>query len=136
MFIYKNNSLYLLSNVPYATDAVTSGTNITFTSYTAELLAPAYKKWVAVTNVWNTSEDAVKDKVGGQIVASAQNGDATLKAALADANNGENMNRIVFGTTRNGKLGTLQSGKVYEISYSAVDFHGKVAARKFYVRGE
>ncbi|MDD4534436.1 MAG: hypothetical protein WCS15_09455 [Prevotella sp.] len=136
MFIYKNNSLYLLSNVPYATDAVTSGTNITFTSYTAELLAPAYKKWVAVTNVWNTSEDAVKDKVGGQIVASAQNGDATLKAALADANNGENMNQIVFGTTRNGNLGTLQSGKVYEISYSAVDFHGKVAARKFYVRGE
>ena len=89
-----------------------------------------------MTNVWENSNDAVKDVVLNQSVTSAQNGSAALQAALRAANGGENMNKVVFGTIRHAKLGTLQSGKVYEISYSAVDYSGKVAARKYYVRGK
>jgi hypothetical protein len=135
VLIEKSGMFYLPSTVPYATDAIASGSTIYLTSYTAELLAPAYKKWAAVTNVWNSTADAVKDK-NGETVASAQNGDASLKAALQQANSGTNMNKVVFGSVRTGTLGTLESGKVYEIAISAVDYTGKVAARKFYVRGK
>ncbi|MBM6993346.1 MAG: hypothetical protein I3J02_08815 [Prevotella sp.] len=134
IFIQKDNEFYQLSNAPYGTDALQSGAVLNLTSYTAELLAPAYKKWVAVTNVWNNTDDAVK-AMSGTAVASAQSGDATLKSALQDANGGTNMNKVVYGSISNATLGTLQSGKVYEISFSAVDFAGKVAARKFYFRG-
>lgn len=136
VFIQKDNEFFQLSQVPYGADALASGSIINITTYTAELLAPAYKKWVAVTNVWNNTTDAMKEKVSGATVASAQNGDAALKSALTNANNGTNMNKVVYGTVRNATLGTLESGKVYEISFSCVDYSGKVAARKFYVRGE
>jgi hypothetical protein len=135
LVIQKDNEFFYLGFVPYGADALESGANIILTSYTAELLAPAYKKWVAVTNVWNNTEDAVKASKG-ETVASAQSGDATLKAALDNANKGTNMNKVVYGTTTEAQLGTLESGKLYEIAYSAVDYSGKVAARKFYVRGK
>ena len=128
--------LYQVSGTPYGADALATGSSLLLTTHSFEYLAPAYKKWIAVTNVWENSNDAVKDVVLNQSVTSAQNGSAALQAALRAANGGENMNKVVFGTIRHAKLGTLQSGKVYEISYSAVDYSGKVAARKYYVRGK
>ena len=83
------------------------------TSYSLELLAPAYKKFVAVTNVWNA--------------------DGTLAAAsVGQAANGENMKTVIDSEkscTMNG-----QAGYIYEISYSAVDYHGKVTTKRFYVQ--
>ena len=77
------------------------------------MLAPAYKKFVAVTDVWNA--------------------DGTEAAAsVGQAANGENMKKVIDSEkscTLNG-----QAGYIYEISYSAVDYHGKVTTKKFYVQ--
>ena len=92
-----------------------SGSSLTLypTSFSLELLAPAYKKFVAVTDVWNA--------------------DGTEAAAsIGQAANGENMKTVIDSEkscTMNG-----QAGYIYEISYSAVDYHGKVTTKKFYVQ--
>ena len=92
-----------------------SSTSLTLvpTSYTLEMLAPAYKKFVAVTDVWNA--------------------DGTEAAAsVGQAANGENMLKVIDSEktcTLNG-----QAGYIYEISYSAVDYHGKITTKKFYVQ--
>ena len=92
-----------------------SGSSLTLypTSFSLELLAPAYKKFVAVTDVWNA--------------------DGTEAAAsIGQAANGENMKTVIDSEkscTMNG-----QAGYIYEISYSAVDYHGKVTTKRFYVQ--
>lgn len=83
------------------------------TSFSLELLAPAYKKFVAVTDVFNAD--------GSEAAAS-----------IGQAANGENMKTVIDSEkscTMNG-----QAGYIYEISYSAVDYHGKVTTKKFYVQ--
>lgn len=130
LFVGRGNGLAKLGNAKYGTVAVQTGTSLLATTYTFELLAPAYKKWIAVTNVWPNSNDAVAN------VNSAQKDNSDCVAALRDANSGENMNKVVFGTTRHVTLGTLKKDYVYEIAYSAVDYMGKVVVRKFYVRGK
>ena len=83
------------------------------TSYSLELLAPAYKKFVAVTDVWNADGTSAAASVG-------------------QAANGENMLKVIDSEkscTMNG-----QAGYIYEISYSAVDYHGKITTKKFYVK--
>ena len=83
------------------------------TSYSLELLAPAYKKFVAVTDVWNADGTPAAASVG-----KAANGDNMLKVIDSEKS-----------CTLNG-----QSGYIYEVSYSAVDYHGKVTTKKFYVQ--
>jgi TolA-binding protein len=94
------------------------------TSYSAELLAPAYKKYVAVTNVYKDGK-------------SAKDGDATCKAALAKANNPERfMNTVIDGTQRQVLLTTdsQYKGYTYEIAYAAVDYFGQISLRRYYVK--
>ena len=43
------------------------------------------------------------------------------------------MNTVLDGTVRELKLTGMKYGYVYEIAYSALDFHGKIATRKYYV---
>lgn len=130
LFVGRGNGLAKLGNAKYGTIAVPSGSSLLATTYTFELLAPAYKKWIAVTNVWENSNDAIAN------VHSAQNGNNSCLKALADANSGENMKTVIYGTKRHVTLGTMKPGYVYEIAYSAVDYAGKVVVRKFYVRGK
>ena len=83
------------------------------TSYTLELFAPAYKKFIAVTDVWDASGNPAAASIG--------------KAA-----NGENMLKVIDSEktcTMNG-----QAGYTYEVAYSAVDYHGKVVIKRFYVK--
>ena len=97
---------------------------LTPTSYTAEMLAPAFKKLVAVTNVYNAD-----------FTANAQEGDATCKAALEKANSAEGMNTIYSGANDVMFLtDSSYAGCVYEILYTAVDYSGKVVADKYYVK--
>ena len=85
------------------------------TTYSLELLAPAYKKFVAVTDVFN-----------------ANGTEADIQKAK-DANaNGENLNTVVNSDvtcTLNG-----EKGYIYEVTYTAVDYAGKVSLRKYYVQ--
>ena len=79
-------------------------------SYTAEMFAPALKKYVAVTS-------------------------APSAAAQEYANKGLNMNQVIDGRCHNVVFQANQKG-LYEIAYSAVDFHGFITTRKFYITVE
>ena len=92
-----------------------SGSSLTLipTSYTLELFAPAYKKFIAVTDVWDAAGNPAAASVG-------------------QAANGENMLKVIDSEktcTING-----QAGYTYEIAYSAIDYHGKVVIKRFYVK--
>lgn len=92
-----------------------SGSSLTLipTSYTLELVAPAYKKYIVVSDVFNAD--------GSEAAAS-----------IGKSANGENMAKVIDSEktcTING-----QSGYIYEISYNAVDYHGKIVNKRFYVQ--
>lgn len=89
------------------------------TTYTAEVLAPAYKKYVAVTNVFHGSE-------------SAQKGCADCISVLKAANNGD-LNKVLDGTTNTVEFDAQGNGYIYEITYSALDYHGMCENVKYYV---
>lgn len=98
------------------------------TSYTSEIIAPAAKKFVAVTNV-------IKIDDHGTVLATATS-DATCKAALQKANTPEMMAAVVSGKVRQFPLLTnsAYAGLIYEVSYFAVDFAGKQVRKKCYIQ--
>lgn len=102
---------------------VMSAANVQFipTSYTAEIIAPAYKKLVGVTNVY--SMDRSKD---------AQSGDAECLSALKEANAKEGVAEILNGDTQVVNF-SAKKGYIYEVTYTSVDFSGLIAAKRFYV---
>lgn len=79
------------------------------TSYTAELLAPAYKKFIAVTEV---------------------NG-----AAATAADNPGQLGQILEGNVDEVEF-TPQAGKTYKIAYSAVDYKGNIKTRYYIIKGK
>ena len=100
------------------------GLNLYATSYTTEILAPAYKKLVGVTNVFKGD-------------ASAQGGDADCEDALnavKDASTSCGMYQILDGDRANVQLKGMKKGYVYEIAYTAVDYRGQIVAKKLYVK--
>ncbi len=102
-----------------STPVISKSTELTLmpTSYTAEILTPAFKKHVACVNV-------MKDG------ASAQAGDAACKAALDAVNGQELMNKVIDGNIRAISLSGLKSGYTYQFAYSAVDYHGKICTKR------
>ena len=109
-----NGKIGILSKVKSNPTKV-SGTSLELvpTSYTLELFAPAYKKFVAVTDVWDAKGNPAAASIG--------------KAA-----NGDNMLKVIDSEktcTMNG-----QAGYTYEVAYSAIDYHGKVVIKRFYVK--
>jgi hypothetical protein len=89
------------------------------TSHTLEILAPAYKKLVGVTNVFKGA-------------ANAQAGDKACKEALTKVNDQAGVAEILAGDTYVVSA-TFEAGYVYEVVYTAVDFFGMVDTKKFYV---
>ncbi|MDE6511582.1 MAG: hypothetical protein K2L00_05770, partial [Muribaculaceae bacterium] len=89
-------------------------------SYTAELVAPAFKKFVAVSNVYN---------------ADGSNMDATAAEALVKKANQGNFNKVMDGYTVRYSLpvSNLEKNKIYEIVYQGLDFHGVTSTQKFYI---
>ena len=90
------------------------------TSYTGEIIAPAFKKFIAVTNVFKDGD-------------SAQNGCADCKAALDAVNGGKYFNEVFPGSRYGVAIENMKKGYTYEIFYSGLDYSGKISARKFYV---
>lgn len=95
----------------------------TASSYTAEILVPAYRKFVAVTNVYNElGEDASNPEL--------------LKVLKATNEQNEYFNTIQNGD-RYGFVfqpASTDKGLIYEIVYSALDYSGKISQRKYYVK--
>ena len=98
------------------------GSDICFipTTWTLELVVPLAKKHVAIT-------DVIKDN------KSAKGGDSKCLSELQRVNSQPTMNTIIPGDERRA-FATMASGYTYEVAYSALDFHGKIATRKYYIR--
>lgn len=101
---------------------VIEGGKVTFfpTSRVAEVVAPAFKKHVACTNVFYEGK-------------SAQEGDQKCEIALNNFNRQTDINEVIDGKTLKIEA-TLAPGMVYEIAYSALDYAGKIVTKKYYVR--
>ena len=87
------------------------------TTYSLELLAPTYKKFVAVTDVFYNSN--------------GNNAPISI-AQAANSNPDSYLGKVVEGNvicTLNGRR-----GYTYEVTYTAIDYFGKVAIRKYYVK--
>jgi hypothetical protein len=114
----EGSNIGMLSMAKKKPTKVNGSIEIVPTSYSLELLAPAYKKFVAVTDVFDGTGT-------GLPVATAK--------SLATAANGANMGKVVDSD----KICTLNagtSGYIYEITYAAVDYFGKSSIRKYYVK--
>lgn len=127
MMCYKgaDGGFYQLSNSKaMPTPLVLSGgnaINLLTTTYSGEIVAPVYKKFVAVTNVWDAAGN------------SAQDGNATCLSLLKAANNVSLMNQPITGKTHRVAFSANTAGYTYEIVYSALDYHGYTSTRKYYV---
>lgn len=122
MLVNTTSGFQKLSQTIYG-PTVMNAANFQFiaTSYTAEVIAPAYKKLVGVTNVW--SMDRSKN---------AQAGDADCLAALNEANAKEGVAEILNGETQIVNF-SAKKGYIYEVTYASVDFSGMTAAKRYYV---
>ena len=122
MLVNTTSGFQKLSQTIYG-PTVMNAANFQFiaTSYTAEVIAPAYKKLVGVTNVW--SMDRSKN---------AQAGDADCLAALNEANAKDGVAEILDGDTQVVNF-SAKKGYIYEVTYASVDFCGMTAAKKYYV---
>lgn len=93
------------------------------TSYSLELLAPAYKKSLIVTNAYKGGNTAHTNNELKQAVKALN---ADIQAQGFDVFSGQSLKKpYIF---KSDKVGVT-----YEIAYTAVDYEGKIAGRKFYV---
>lgn len=109
-----DGDLHHLSTVKADPSIFTPGTGdaitLFLTSYNGELLAPAYKKYVAVL-----------DKDGKSVAA---------------ANAAPYLNKVLEGRQQKTYIpvNALNAGEVYQVVYTALDYRGNVSARSFYIK--
>jgi ABC-type transporter Mla subunit MlaD len=96
------------------------------TSYSLELFAPAYKKSLIVTNAYKGGLSAQSGKdINLEEAVVALNKD--LKAKGFDVFSSNSLkNQYIFNAKG-------YEGITFEIAYTAVDYEGKIAGRKFYL---
>lgn len=107
-----------------AASMTTDGIILRPTTYSAEVLAPAFKKFVGVANVYKDGK-------------SAQGGDANCQAALKAANSSsEGFCTVQEGDWNKARFkvsSQYKKGYVYEIVYTAADYSGKIVVKRFYI---
>lgn len=116
-----SDALHQLSNNKLVGTPMVAGSSVALypTTYTAELVVPIYKKFVAVTNVYEGMTSVATD------------------AMIRELNSGEGLNEVVKGTTRAVAFTVPNKaeyvGKTIELVYSALDYSGVSSTRKFYI---
>ncbi|MDE6552467.1 MAG: hypothetical protein K2K98_05850 [Muribaculaceae bacterium] len=120
-----NSNMGLLSNAKSSPTVFTRGNGnfcLYASSYTGELVCPAYMKYVAVTNVY--------DAKTGAVAANA----AAERTAVNNA--AEYFNTVKSGNTIRYAVpaSALKSGLIYEIVYQGVDYSGRTSTQKFYIQ--
>jgi hypothetical protein len=114
----EDGDLAQLSNSGAGASQITAGKDAVLypTSYTADIVVPAYKKYVAFTKVNGAS-------------------DSEQAALLSQLNTGDYLNQVMDGNTKAIKLNVPSSfsGKTLELTYSALDYSGYTSTRKFYI---
>ena len=100
------------------------------TTYTLELLAPAYKKSIVVTNVYRDGKSAQGVKGSDWQDALVAVNEA-LKDGGFDLFEGQSLkNAFIF------EAKPEYAGMTFEFAYTALDYTGQVAGRKFYLTVE
>lgn len=110
-----NGDLHMLSNNENVPSQFVNGngaTELFATSYTAEIAAPSFKKYIAITK-------ATKD-------------DGTA-LDIKTANQAAGLNQVFPGRQQRIAVKGLQSGVTYEILYSSLDYRGKTSSRVYYL---
>jgi ElaB/YqjD/DUF883 family membrane-anchored ribosome-binding protein len=97
------------------------------TTLTGEIVAPAFKKYVAISGVWKVSDISSTD--GAKAANDAVNA-AAGKKYLNTVFDGAEFN-IQNGFEIN--TGELKAGYVYEFIYECLGYNGKVAGKKYYI---
>lgn len=114
----KNEGLHQLSNSindpSLFNQAGGNSIELFATSYTAELVAPSYLKFVAVTRAWN-----------------GKNQDAAEVKRVNDAN--ELLNVVRPGRQQRFGISGLKSGYKYEIVYTSLDYRGYTSTNLYYL---
>ena len=110
-----NNKAGLLSQSKKMPTKVSGTLELVPTSYNLELLAPAYKKFVAVTDVFDSSRK-----------------NADINKAKTANTSGTNL-AVVIDADKTCSM-TGEAGYIYEITYTAIDYFGRIAFRRYYVR--
>lgn len=114
----EDGDLAQLSNSGAGASQITAGKDAVLypTSYTADIVVPAYKKYVAFTKVNGAS-------------------DSEQAALLSQLNTGDYLNQVLDGNTKAIKLNVPSSfsDKTLELTYSALDYSGYTSTRKFYI---
>lgn len=116
----EDGDLAQLSNSGAGASQITAGKDAVLypTSYTADIVVPAYKKYVAFTKVNGVS-------------------DSEQAAFLSQLNTGDYLNTVLEGNTKAIKINVPADakfkGKTLELTYSALDYSGWSSTRKFYI---
>lgn len=126
---HRLNDAYLVPTKLKLSGSGQSAATLVATSYTAELIAPACKKMVVVTNVL---------RYEGGVLKSASAGDDKCKEALnyANSNGGSLIGNVVSGSVRDFPFVTKAdyADYIFEVSYFALDFSGKQSRTKYYIQ--
>lgn len=118
VLLYKSvNGLNRVSTIQKGASKMTGTVALVPTSFNAELLSPAFKKYVVCTGAWDAN---------GNFDAAA------AKAANADSAN-ENFAKVIDGQERLVTF-TGKAGYKYRIVYQALDYHGMIASNRYYVQ--
>ena len=114
MLISTTDGFTMLSSIKAAPTTIDKASAVLVpTSFTGEILAPACKKYVAVTKAYDAN--------------------GKLDEAAAKAANTGDLNTVLEGGVRTVEF-EGEAGYTYEITYSAADFYGMTSTTKYYVR--
>lgn len=122
----KNGAFHPMSGTKSIPSVISGASEIELypTSLTADILAPAYKRFVAVTNVIDATSGKSAKKNGGVYLDALKNAN----------NNSDNMCQVIEPNV--SVTFKPQGDYIYEIAYSAVDFSGYISTRKFYIHAK
>ena len=104
---------------------------LTATSYSLELFAPAYQKSLIVTNAYKINNKGVAmsaQGVHGALENAVKALNTEIKKQGFDIFSGASLSKQFLFTANPD-----WAGITFEIAYTAVDYEGKIAGRKFYI---
>ena len=118
VLLYKSvNGLNRVSTIQKGASKMTGTVALVPTSFNAELLSPAFKKYVVCTGAWDANG----------------NFDAAAAKAANDDSANENFAKVIDGQERLVTF-TGKAGYKYRIVYQALDYHGMIASNRYYVQ--
>jgi len=121
MFATDENGSKWLSEAKEYPTVLGQNVDLIATTWNLELIAPLAKKHVGITDVIYNDKSAKED-------------DEACLSELKRVNGLKKLNEVLPGDIMRLTATDLKPGYVYEIAYSGLDFHGKIATRKYYIK--